>query len=71
MIAAVAGGSILGLAFLITACADEEGAKLHIGVYDNRAIAVAYRASEYNPVGSKMKEYEKARLNILYEEKIK
>lgn len=35
--------------------------KLRIGVYDNRAIAVAYVASRFNPVGKKMAEYKRAK----------
>ncbi len=44
-----------------TARADDAGTKLRVGVYDNRAIAVAYGPSKYNPVGEKMKEYNKAK----------
>jgi len=36
-------------------------AKARIGTYDSRAIAIAYAASDFNPVGAKMKEYEAAR----------
>jgi hypothetical protein len=35
--------------------------KTRIGVYDNRAIAVAYAASSLNPVNQKMKEYDAAK----------
>ena len=35
--------------------------KLRIGTYDNRAIAVAFAPSKYNPVAEKMKEMEKAK----------
>ena len=41
--------------------AEEPASKLRVGVYDNRAIAVAYGASKFNPVGGKMKGYEKAK----------
>jgi hypothetical protein len=41
--------------------AAEPGAELRVGVYDSRAIAVAWAASEFNPVGEKMKEYDAAR----------
>ena len=34
--------------------------KLRIGVYDSRAIAIAYAPSKYNPVGEKMKEMKEA-----------
>lgn len=39
---------------------DGDAAKCRIGVYDNRAIAVAYSASKYNPVAQKMEAYRKA-----------
>lgn len=35
--------------------------KIRIGVYDNRAIAIAYAASEFNPVREKMKELDAAK----------
>jgi hypothetical protein len=35
--------------------------KIRIGTYDNRAIAIAWGSSKYNPVGEKMKEMEKAK----------
>jgi len=35
--------------------------KVRVGVYDNRAIAVAYAPSKYNPTGKKMEEYKKAK----------
>lgn len=35
--------------------------KIRIGTYDNRAIAIAWGNSKYNPVGEKMKELEKAK----------
>lgn len=34
--------------------------KVRIGTYDNRAIAIAYAPSEFNPIRAKMKEMEKA-----------
>ena len=36
--------------------------KVLIGTYDSRAIAVAWAASKFNPVGEKKKEYEAAKL---------
>jgi hypothetical protein len=39
----------------------EPARRVRIGTYDNRAIAVAYAPSKYNPVAEKMKEYEKAK----------
>jgi hypothetical protein len=38
-----------------------KGEKLRIGTYDNRAVAVAYAASKFNPVRDKMAAYEKAK----------
>jgi hypothetical protein len=35
--------------------------KIRVGTYDNRAIAVAYAASSFNPVSAKMKEYDAAK----------
>ncbi|MDY7107897.1 MAG: hypothetical protein SYC29_04595 [Planctomycetota bacterium] len=40
--------------------ATEPEARLRVGVYDSRAIAVAYAASDFNPVDEKMKQYEAA-----------
>ena len=34
--------------------------KLRVGTYDNRAIAVAYAPSRFNPGGEKMREYRQA-----------
>jgi hypothetical protein len=54
----------IGLIFLImiTACVKQSpSAKFRVGVYDNRAIAIAYAGSEYNPVGKLMEDYSKAR----------
>jgi hypothetical protein len=41
--------------------AAEPGAVLRVGVYDSRAIAIAYANSEFNTVRDKMKEYEAAK----------
>jgi hypothetical protein len=38
-----------------------QAAKVRIGTYDNRAIAVAYAASTFNPVAQKMKEHAAAK----------
>jgi len=35
--------------------------RIRIGTYDNRAIAIAYAASAYNPVKEKMAAYQKAK----------
>ncbi len=54
-------GAAIPLGMSATARSDEVRTKLRVGVYDNRAIVAAYAPSKYNPVGSKMKEYEKAK----------
>ncbi|HIJ64427.1 MAG TPA: hypothetical protein HPP77_00645 [Candidatus Hydrogenedentes bacterium] len=58
LVAALVLASLLNAA---TQHAFAENATLRVGVYDNRAIAIAYAASQYNPVGEKTKEYEKAK----------
>lgn len=40
---------------------DARDESIRIGVYDNRAIAIAYASSEFNPVRERMKEYEAAK----------
>ena len=40
---------------------EAEPAKVRLGTYDNRAIAMAFAASAYNPVKEKMAEMEKAK----------
>jgi hypothetical protein len=37
------------------------GSKIRIGVYDTRAIAIAWARSKYNPMGAKMAEYNAAK----------
>ncbi len=62
----------MGIALLMSACSaafaqpqDKNSAPakttLYVGVYDSRAIAVAYAPSKYNPAGSKIKEYNEAK----------
>lgn len=41
--------------------ADPAPAKLRVGVYDNRGIAIAWFHSEYNDLGELRKEYERAK----------
>jgi len=41
--------------------ATEQNPKLRVGVYDSRAIAVAYAASEFNPVDDKMQQHQAAK----------
>jgi hypothetical protein len=40
---------------------NEASAALRIGTYDNRAIGIAFAASQFNPVAAKMKEYHEAK----------
>ncbi|MEI6632651.1 MAG: hypothetical protein WCP22_02400 [Chlamydiota bacterium] len=47
--------------FGIDARGEHAGGALRLGVYDNRAIAVAYAHSKLNPVSEKVKEQKKAR----------
>jgi hypothetical protein len=51
---------LLGSTSAAIARGDEGAKKLRVGVYDNRAIAIAYAPSKYNPVAAKMKEYREA-----------
>jgi hypothetical protein len=55
----------LGAAAAVAAGPAGEGAandkKVRIGTYDNRAVAIAYAASRFNPVKEKMAAYEKAK----------
>ncbi len=53
--------SFFALAQPATPDTDAGSADVRIGVYDSRAIAVAYAASSFNPVGDRMREYEDAR----------
>ena len=53
-------GSILA-AGVSAAWSEESRPKVRLGVYDNRAIAVAYAASKFNPVRQKMADYEQAK----------
>lgn len=39
----------------------DESAKVRIGVYDSRAIAIAFAPSKYNPVKENMKKYQRAK----------
>ncbi len=52
--------SILGLVGRSEAVGQGQ-AKLRVGVYDSRAIAIAYAPSEYNPVAEMMGEMKKAK----------
>jgi hypothetical protein len=54
--------SVASIAFAASAIAGEgEMPKVRIGTYDSRAIAVAYAASQFNPVKAKIEEYERAK----------
>ena len=50
---------VLGMS--VNVRSEEPRTTLRVGVYDSRAIAVAYAASKHDPVGGKMKEYEQAK----------
>jgi hypothetical protein len=58
--AAVAAVGAAGLIAAAQTGGTAAPAKVRVGTYDNRAIAVAYAASKFNPVRDKMKEYEAA-----------
>lgn len=54
----------IGFFLLAVVWADESESaakRVRVGVYDSRAIAIAYAASEYNPVRGKVKELEQAK----------
>lgn len=51
----------IALGTLTSARLDGARKKLQVGIYDNRAIAVAYARSMHNPVNEKMKEFEEAK----------
>ena len=53
--------AMITLVALSAAGTVEPPPKLRVGVYDNRAIAVAYALSTFNPVKQNMEEYEKAK----------
>jgi hypothetical protein len=58
--------SILGaMVFLgVRSAADDKSrdTKIHIGIYDSRAIAIAYVASRFNPTAEKQREHAKAKV---------
>lgn len=55
-------GGYLVLPIAVSAGEEEpEKTKIRIGTYDSRAIAIAYAASQFNPVAEKMVAYEKAK----------
>ena len=49
------------LALTASALAQQTVKKIRVGVYDNRAITLAYFGSEYNPVEKKMAEFKEAK----------
>lgn len=60
------GAAIVALLVWLAANGEPVGnqevqAQIRIGTYDNRAIAVAYAASKWNPVREKMAEYAEAK----------
>jgi hypothetical protein len=58
---ALANACVLSLWCSTIASAAEPASNLRVGIYDNRAIAVAYAASKHNPVAGKMKEHKEAK----------
>src|SRR5262245_46738177 len=65
-IAILIGAAILALLVWLVANGEpvkpeRVNTKIRIGTYDNRAIAVAYAASKWNPVREKMAEYQAAK----------
>jgi hypothetical protein len=59
MIVAVLGTLVVSA--LSVASPQGTGRKVRVGTYDNRAIAVAYAASRFNPVKERTAEYERAK----------
>jgi len=55
------GLAVIAIGALSGAGVAQDPGKLRIGTYDSRAIAVAWAASTYNPVGEKMKELQAAK----------
>lgn len=55
----ICGALLLGC--MATAGAQATPKKMRVGIYDNRAVAVAYAASRHNPVREKMAEHEQAK----------
>lgn len=61
---AAAAFTALSIAAVVNGQTTDEatvGPRIRIGTYDNRAIAVAYAASKWNPVREKMAEYAEAK----------
>ena len=54
-------GGVVTLAGLLQGSSTAGEKKLRIGVYDSRAIAIAYAPSKHNPVAQKMKELQAAK----------
>lgn len=61
VLAAFPIASISPLSVAVPAVQAQTPKKIRIGVYDNRAIALAFAPSKYNPVGAKMAEHKKAK----------
>ena len=51
---------IAGLACHGTA-AEPEASSIRVGVYDSRAVAIAYAPSKFNPAREKMREFQQAK----------
>jgi hypothetical protein len=54
-------GALVALALASNAGSSDQAPRVRIGTYDNRAIAVAFAPSRFNPVGQKMAELEQAK----------
>lgn len=54
-------GAGAGLFGVLAAAGPDAQPRVRIGVYDNRAIALAYAGSGFNPVAERMGEYKKAK----------
>ena len=51
---------VIVAAAIVVPASGAEPANLRVGVYDNRAVTVAYAHSEFNPVDEKMKKHKQA-----------
>jgi hypothetical protein len=58
---AILGGMALMAQDKNSTSASSSAKKIRIGVYDNRAIAIAWASSKYNPIKQKMEELNKAK----------
>ncbi len=61
LVCVVAGLAVWSLAVADTTVKKTEKAKVRVGIFDSRAVAIAYAHSVWNAVGAKMAEMEKAK----------